>query len=64
MIFGVIKEGPLEGKRIIIEPRKGLKQNEYFVEKGSFLNGTAQFSKACLLCGKFIPDSGCIQHEG
>lgn len=59
MVLGVIEEGQLEGKKIIIAPRSNLKQNEYLVEKGLFFNGAPEFSKACLVCEQFIPDSGC-----
>lgn len=59
MKLGVIEEGKLKGKRIILEPRDGLKDNEYLVENGSFLNGAPTFSKTCLVCEREIPDNGC-----
>ena len=60
MKLGIIEEGKLKGKRVLLE-RKGLRDNEFYVEKGVFLNGSPQFSKACLNkgCEKFIPDNGC-----
>jgi len=48
MILGKIEEGKLKGKKVILEPRSGLKENEYLVEKGLFLNGSPQFSLHCL----------------
>lgn len=56
--LGIIEEGKLKGLKLILEPRKDLKDNEYYVEKG-MLNGQHEFSKACLICEKFIPDQGC-----
>lgn len=48
MKLGVINEGKLKGKKVILEPRTGLKDNEYLVEKGPFLNGSPAFTKFCL----------------
>jgi len=59
MKLGIIEEGKLKGKKIILTPRKDMEQSEYYVSKGTFLNGSEQFSKACLICEKFIPDNGC-----
>ncbi len=61
MKLGVIEEGKLKGKKVILEPRNGLKDNEYFVESGVFLNGAPTFSKTCLNkgCETQIPDIGC-----
>lgn len=59
MILGEIQEGAFKGKRLILEPREGLKMNEYYVEKGIFMNGAPEFSKACLIHGVYIPDNGC-----
>lgn len=50
--MGVIEEGPLKGRKFIIP-------SEVYVEKGTFIGGSAQFSKACLIHHKFIPDGGC-----
>lgn len=57
MKLGVIEEGKLKGKKIILEPRKGLEENQYLVEKGTFLNGSPQFALHCLTkgCEKEIP---------
>lgn len=62
LTLGIIEEGKLQGKKIILSPREGLKQNEYLVEKGIFMNGSPEFSKACLICGEFISDNGCEKH--
>ena len=61
MKLGLIEEGKLQGKKVILEPRVDMKDNEYLVEKGLFFNGSPEFSKACLTknCEKFIPDNGC-----
>lgn len=57
MILGVIEEGKLKGKKIILEPRTNLEENQYLVEKGVFLNGSPQFALHCLTkgCEKEIP---------
>jgi hypothetical protein len=54
MKLGVIEEGKLQGKKILLEPRTNLPDNEYLVEKGTFFNGSAMFQKACLICEEFI----------
>lgn len=54
MKFGIIEEGKLKGQKIILEPRNGLKNNEYIVEKGVFNNGAQMFQKACLVCEEYI----------
>lgn len=46
--WGQIEEGKLKGKRVILEPRIGLKDNEYLIEKGVFMNGSSMYHKACL----------------
>ena len=57
MKLGVIEEGKLKGKKVIIEPRIGLKENEWLVEKGVFMNGAPTFARFCLNkgCEKEIP---------
>lgn len=32
--MGMIEDGGLKGKKIILKPRKGLKKNEYLIEQG------------------------------
>lgn len=59
MKLGIIEEGRLKGKKIILEPHD-LAQNEYLIEKGTFFNGSPMFHKACLVCEDFISDSGHI----
>jgi hypothetical protein len=59
MKLGVIESGALSGKKILLEPRDGLMDNEYMVEQGPFLNGAPKFSKFCLICERAIPDNGC-----
>ena len=54
-MLGIIEEGKLKGKKIILEPRGELKKNEYLVEKGAFINGSPQFALHCLVCEKEIP---------
>ena len=56
--MGVIEEGTLKGRQIILQPREGLKDNEWLVQSGLLL-GIPKFSKACLTCEEFIPDNGC-----
>lgn len=60
MQFGLIEEGKLKGKKVIVNPHN-LPDNEFFVEKGVFFNGSAQFARYCLNegCEKEIPDNGC-----
>lgn len=60
MTLGVIEEGSLQGKRIILEPRTGLKKNEWLIEKAPFLNGSPSFALYCLTCEKEIPAKGCF----
>lgn len=55
MKLGEILEGKLKGRKIILEPREGLRQNEYLVEKGVFIGGMPQFALHCLICEKEIP---------
>lgn len=50
--IGVIEEGNLKGRKFIIP-------SEVYVEKGSFINGSAEYSRACLIHQKFIPSNGC-----
>ena len=61
--MGIIEGGKLKGKRIILEPRKGLPDNIYLVENETFLNGSPQFSHFCLICEKQIPSNGCPTHN-
>ena len=51
MLLGVIEEGKLKGKKVILEPRVGLENNIFLVEKGTFFNGAPMFSKHCLSVG-------------
>lgn len=51
---GVVEDGPLKGRRFIIPAI-------VYVEKGQGLNGGSEYSKACLVHHKFIPESGCDQ---
>jgi len=65
MKLGVILDGKLKDKKIILEPRKGLDKKTYLVEKGIFMNGSPEFSKACLICEEFIPENHkCNNHLG
>jgi hypothetical protein len=50
--IGVIEEGELAGRKFIIP-------SEVLVEKGTALSGGTEWSKACLIHHKFIPDGGC-----
>ena len=58
MKLGIIKEGKLKGKKVILKPRTGLPENIFLVEKGTFLNGSPMFAKFCLNkgCEKEVPD--------
>lgn len=62
--MGIIEAGGLKGKKIILEPRNGLKRNEYLIEKGIFFNGAPMFAKYCLICEIPIPDNGCLNCNG
>ena len=57
MILGIIEEGKLKGKKVILSPRKDLPDNLYLVEKGKFINGSPQFALHCLTkgCEKEVP---------
>lgn len=57
MRLGVIDEGRLKGKKVILDPRNGLKENEWLVEEGVFMNGMPMFHKACL-------NRGCEEYIG
>lgn len=57
--FGVIEDGGLKGKKIVLKPRHGLRNNEWLVEHGVFINGSPVFAKYCLVCEIPIPDMGC-----
>lgn len=59
--MGMIEEGSLKGKKIILKPRKGLKKNEYLIEQGVFFNGAPMFALYCLMCEVPIPGNGCIK---
>ncbi len=58
--LGIIEDGGLKGKKIILEPRKGLRRNEYLVEQGVFFNGASMFALYCLMCEAPIPSNGCM----
>lgn len=64
MQLGIIEEGKLKGKKMIVSPHVGLKENEYWVETGLFFNGAPKFSLHCLVqgCEKEIPGK-CIEHS-
>lgn len=47
-----IDEGKLKGRTLIIP-------SEVYVSKGTFPNGSTEYSKACLVHERFIPDQGC-----
>jgi len=55
MKLGVIEDGKLKGKKIVLEPREGLEDNLYLVSKGDFLNGSPNFSMYCLVCEEEVP---------
>lgn len=55
MKIGILQETKLQGKRIILEPRQGLEDNLYWVEKGEFINGSPHFALYCLICEKEVP---------
>ena len=57
MKLGTILEGKFKDRKIILEPRKGLHDNVYLIEKGTFFNGSPEFSKGCLACGKFVSEN-------
>jgi hypothetical protein len=57
IIYGKIEEGKLEGRKVILSPRKDLPDNLYLVEKGLFANGAPMFALHCLTkgCEKEVP---------
>lgn len=57
----MINDGGLKGKKIILEPRIGLRKNEYLIEQGVFFNGAPMFALYCLMCEVPIPGNGCIK---
>lgn len=59
MIVGQILEGALAGRKLILEPRKNLRPNEYLIEDGVFMNGAPTFSLHCLVHDMKIPNTGC-----
>jgi len=61
MKLGIIEDGKLKGKKIILEPREGLPDNLYLVSKGAFLNGSPQFAMYCLVCECEVPTGGCLR---
>jgi len=62
MKLGIIEEGKLKGKKVILEPRGELKDNEYLVERGVFFNGSFEYMKACLNrgCEDYISDNSHV----
>ena len=56
MQLGIIEDGKLINRKIILDPREGLKQNEWLIEKTVKCN---QFSLHCLVCEQEIPMNGC-----
>ena len=58
MILGVIEEGKLKGKKMILEPRENMEDNLYLVQSGKFIDGqSSKFSLYCLTkgCEKEVP---------
>ena len=62
MTLGIIETGGLKGKKIILEPRINLEDNEWLIEDGR-LFGKPKFSLHCLVCEIPIPSSGCAKHK-
>lgn len=56
MQLGIIKEGRLINRKIVLDPRNDLKRNEWVIEKAVKSN---QFALHCLVCEKEIPMNGC-----
>jgi len=62
--YGIIEEGSLQGRKIILEPRNdSLHQCEYLVEEGLFFNGSPMFALYCLVNECKIPHTGCPFRE-
>ena len=59
--FGIIEDGGLKGKQIILEPRTGMKNNEWMIAEGTFAGGAPLFARYCLVCEVKIPDIGCFK---
>ncbi len=59
--FGIIEDGRLKGKQIILEPRTGMKNNEWMIAEGTFAGGAPLFARYCLICEVKIPDTGCFK---
>ncbi len=62
MKFGVIDNGYFEGRRIILHPRKDMKDNEWYIETARSMNGESKFNKYCLLCEKEIMNECNTKH--
>ncbi len=63
-MLGVIQDGKLAGKVIILQPRNGLRENEWLVQDGnSSLTGQPAFKRFCLVCDEEIPVNGCPKHN-
>lgn len=64
MQLGVIEEGKLKGKKVILKPRTDLEDNLFLVEKGLFFNGAPQFALYCLKkgCEEEVPGR-CLKHN-
>ena len=46
--FGIIDDGGLKRKQIILEPRTGMKNNEWMIAEGTFAGGAPLFARYCL----------------
>ena len=53
--YGLIEDGVLKGRRVVLSPRDGLPNNIYLVEQGTFFNGAPMFTTYCLVCDKQVP---------
>lgn len=63
MQLGIIEEGKLKGRKIILHPREKLLDNIYLVEKGTFFNGAPMFSPHCLVCENEINSDVCENQD-
>jgi len=61
-LIGIIESGKFKGKRIILGEKGKIDKNatEWWIEDGTFLDGSPKFVRACLKHEILnIPSSGC-----
>ena len=59
MQYGIIKQGKLKGRHIILKPRKNLTADEYLVEHDRVFGGQPVFAKYCIKCENPVWECNC-----